>query len=104
LIFTFAPEPTITAGFAERLRALVQSEGGEVMFVALNVSPEEQERRLVEPGRAAFGKLRSVDLLRRLRDELAACATAMPEPALTIDTDSMEPSEAAEVVVRVMSD
>src|SRR5579864_3028877 len=31
LIFTFAPEPTVAADFAERVRTLVQSAGGEVM-------------------------------------------------------------------------
>ncbi|MGB9242841.1 MAG: hypothetical protein WCC03_05765 [Candidatus Acidiferrales bacterium] len=35
LIFTFAPEPTVARDFAERVRTLVQSAGGEVMFVAL---------------------------------------------------------------------
>jgi hypothetical protein len=103
LIFTFAPEPTVPAGFAERVRALVQSEGGEVIFVALTLSAEQQECRLVAPGRAAFGKLRSVDLLRRLRDAFTACEAAMPQPALTIDTGGTEPRDAAEAIVKAMS-
>jgi hypothetical protein len=103
LIFTFAPEPTVSVGFAERLCALVRSEGGEVVFVALTVSADEQERRIVEPSRAAFGKLRCLDLLRRVRDEFTSCAAAMPEPALTIDTNSVEPGEAAEVIMKAIS-
>jgi len=102
LIFTFAPEPTVAPDFAERVRTLVQSAGGEVVFVALTVPPEEQERRLREPGRAAFGKLRSVDLLRRLRDDFTACMAAMPQPALTVDTGTVAPSEAAEAIVGAM--
>lgn len=102
LIFTFAPEPTVTPGFTERVCALVQSVGGEVMFVALTVPPEEQERRLVAPGRATFGKLRSPDLLRRLRADFTACEAGMPEPALAIDTGIVGPREAAEAIVKAM--
>jgi chloramphenicol 3-O-phosphotransferase len=103
LIFTFAPEPTVARDFAERVRTLVQSAGGEVMFVALKVPQEEQERRLKRPDRATFGKLRSVDLLRRLRDDYAACAAAMPAPTLTFDTSIVEPGEAAAMIARAMS-
>jgi hypothetical protein len=102
LIFTFAPEPTVEPRFAERVRALVHAAGGEVMFVALTVPEEEQERRLVAPDRAAFGKLRSLDLLRQLRNEFAACTAAMPEPALTIDTAACEPTAAADAIIKAM--
>jgi hypothetical protein len=102
LIFTFAPEPTVESGFAERVRDLVHAAGGEVMFIALTVPEEEQERRLAAPDRAAFGKLRSVDLLRRLRDEFSACVAAMPEPALVIDTAAFEPAAAAEAIIKAM--
>lgn len=102
LIFTFAPEPTVTPNFAERVRELVHSTGGEVMFVKLAVPPEEQERRLAAPDRAAFGKLQSLDLLRRLRDELAVCMAAMPEPALAIDTGAVTAEEAAEAIIQAM--
>jgi chloramphenicol 3-O-phosphotransferase len=102
LIFTFAPEPTVALDFTERVRTLVQSVAGEVMFVAVTVPPEEQERRLMRPDRAAFGKLRSVDLLRRLREDFAACAAAMPAPTLTVDTSIVEPGEAAAMIARML--
>lgn len=95
LIFTFAPEPTVAADFPDRVRALIAAAGGEVLFVRLAVSPETQERRLGNPDRAAFGKLRSLDLLRELRTAFAACEAAMPAPALTVDTDRQSPGEAA---------
>jgi hypothetical protein len=104
LIFTFAPEPTVKPGFAERVRELVRSAGGEVMFVELTVPQEEQERRLATPERGAFGKLQSLDLLRRLRDDLAACIAAMPEPVLAIDTAAFEPAAAAEAIIKAMPD
>jgi hypothetical protein len=103
LIFTFTPEPTVRSGFAERVHELVDAAGGEVMFVALTVPQEEQERRLVAPDRAAFGKLRSLDILRRIRDQMAACIAAMPEPALTIDTSAVEPAATAEAIIGAIS-
>jgi hypothetical protein len=65
------------------------------------VPPEEQERRLVDPSRREFAKLKSVDLLRELRTkfDIGACEAAMPEPDLTIDTAAMAPAEAAQLIV-----
>ena len=103
LIFTFAPEPSVAPDFPARLRAEVEAAGGQVVLVALTVPVAEQERRLVAPSRAAFGKLRSVDLLRRHRDDFAACAAAMPEPALVIDTAAVDPGEAAARIVALLA-
>jgi hypothetical protein len=99
LIFTFAPEPTVTAGFPERVRTLVEGAGGEVIFVALAVAADEQERRLTDPSRSQFGKMGSVDQLRRLRPGYDACFAAMPPPSLTIDTGASAPVAAAEAIL-----
>jgi hypothetical protein len=103
LIFTFAPEPTVDSSFPARVRALVESFGGTVLFVALTVAPDEQERRLVEPRRAEFGKLRSLDLLFDLRADFARCMAAMPAPDLTIDTSLNSPFFAATRIAAQMS-
>ena len=95
LIFTFAPEGTVAPDFAARVRALVQSHGGTVFFVRLTVSPDEQERRVANADREAFGKLRSLELLHRLRAQFAACETAMPRADLEIDTGALDPTSAA---------
>ena len=47
LIFTFAPEPTVTPTFPARVKALVEAAGGQVVFVRLDVPVDEQERRIV---------------------------------------------------------
>ena len=85
LVFTFCPEPTVDAGFPERLKAVVQQAGGTVSFIRLDVSEEEQERRLVAPSRTG-GKLRRVEVLRSLQKEFQSALAAMPAPALSIDT------------------
>lgn len=103
LIFTFAPEPTVAPGFPERVRTLVEAAGGSVVFVALTVPPGEQERRLVQPGRATFGKMQSLQLLRDLRGEFARCMAAMPNPDITIDTGSTAAEDAARAILAATS-
>lgn len=102
LVFTFAPEPTVAADFPERLCRVARAAGGEVVPVALSVTPAAQERRLVDPARAAFGKLRSPALLRELRDAMDACLAAMPPPVLCIDTDTITAEQAAEAIVALL--
>jgi hypothetical protein len=98
LIFTFAPEPTVAADFPQRVQMAVEAAGGRVVFVALTVPPEEQDRRLNAPSRSAFGKLTSLELLHSLRAQFDAAMDAMPAPMLTIDTAQVGPDEAAEAI------
>jgi hypothetical protein len=98
LIFTFAPESSVDPGFPARVQDLVEAAGGGVLFVALDVTADDQERRLTEPSRAGFGKMQSIDLLRTLRDDFARCMAAMPAADLTIDTRALSPREAAEQI------
>ncbi|MDF2384458.1 hypothetical protein JMG10_23505 [Nostoc ellipsosporum NOK] len=102
LIFTFAPEPSVADDFPERVQLLVESHGGRALFVALTLDRAEQERRLVAEDRAAFGKLRSLELLRALRGEFERCMAAMPAPALAIDTGRTSPEQAAEHIARLL--
>jgi hypothetical protein len=95
LIFTFAPEATVDAGFPDRVRAVIEPFGGAVVFVALTVSREEQERRIGDASRAEFGKLTSLDLLQELRDSFDSSMAAMPAAELSIDTEAFDPINAA---------
>lgn len=95
LIFTFAPEPTVDDGFPARVRARVEALGGQVRFVALTLSDEAQMRRIDDPARAEFGKLRSPELLASLRDGFARSLAAMPAAEMTVDTEQMQPEAAA---------
>jgi len=102
LIFTFAPEASVAPGFPERARAIVATTGGTTDFIRLTLSIDEQERRIDAADRSAFGKLRSLDLLRQLRDQFEACEVAMPPPRLTIDTGQVAPEEAARMVAAIL--
>ena len=103
LIFTFAPEATVEAGFPHRVRAAVEPFGGDVVFVELQVSPDEQELRINAPSRSEFGKLRSLELLRSLRGQFRECMAAMPAPHLSIDTELYTPRQAAEQIADYLS-
>lgn len=103
LIFTFAPEPTVATDFPARVSQMVKEAGGDVLYVALELTDREQDARLVAADRAAFGKMRSLDLLSNLRPGIAACMAAMPEPALRIDTGSRTPAEAADEIVHAIA-
>jgi hypothetical protein len=95
LIFTFAPEPTVVAGFADRVRTVVETGGGAIKFVRLGVSQMEQERRLGLENRREFRKLTSLGLLRALRADFEASEAAMPPADLLIDTEQASPATAA---------
>jgi len=103
LIFTFAPEPTVDRAFPGRVRDIVAEAGGSTLFVALDVAPGEQERRLVSADRTAFGKMTSVPLLHSLRAEFARCLAEMPPADLTIDATRTTPRDAALKIRGAMS-
>lgn len=95
LVFTFQPEPTVAAGFADRVRAVVEEAGGEVKFVRLTVSRHEQEKRIGAGSRKEFRKTTSVELLRALRADFERSEEEMPSADVTIDTEADLPDTAA---------
>lgn len=97
-IFTFAPEPTVAPGFAQRIQDAVSAEGGRVVFVRLTLADAIQDQRIAAADRAAFGKLRSLPLLHDLRSQFAAAEAAMPAAHLTIDTGVVAPADAAQMI------
>lgn len=101
MIFTFQPEPTVEAGFAGRVAALLVERGGEVKFVRLLVSRETQEARISDESRHAFRKLVSLDLLRELRADFEQSEAEMPAADLVIDTELDAPDAAAMQIARL---
>jgi hypothetical protein len=72
--------------------------GGDIIFVRLTLSRDEQEKRIGNSDRAAFGKLRSLDLLRELQDQLTASQAAMAPSAFTIVTEATGPTAASRLI------
>jgi chloramphenicol 3-O-phosphotransferase len=94
LIFTFAPESTVSPGFIDSAIATVQKAGGEICFVELYCPIDALEQRIENPSRAEFLKLRSLETFRELRRKGANSFPPLPVD-LMIDTSTIEPVKAA---------
>ena len=99
LIFTFTPERTVQSGFSERTRKAVEQSGGQVTFVELSVSQEEQERRVIRADRQTFGKVSTVERLREIQAEVDGASVEHPPADLRIDTAEHSPQESAALII-----
>jgi hypothetical protein len=98
LIFTFTPERTVRPTFIDAMVDVVESAGGMVRLVQLTCPVDERERRVQDPSRAGYGKLRSPELVRGLSDAGAFAYPSLPRADLLIDTSVTSPREAAEQI------
>jgi len=103
LIFTFAPERSVSSTFPEELIQAIATRGGRVVFIRLTCSPEEQERRIENASRAEFRKLRSLEFLRQLRDQGSSEYPFLPEPDLVLDTEQCTPAESATIIHKFLN-
>ena len=94
MIFTFAPERTVREDFVGRLQTAIGEAGGEVVLVRLVCDEAEIERRLSDDSRRGSGKLTSVELYRRLRDE-GTFDYRMPAADASFDTTAMSAARVA---------
>jgi len=94
VVFTFAPEATVQRSFPQEAVEVVEAHGGRVRFIALTAPPEVQEARVEAPSRAEFGKVNSLDLLRRLRASGSQAYPPLPAE-LVLDTGLIPAEESA---------
>ena len=99
LIFTFALDRSVGGGFIEKTREVIESAGGEVLFVELRCSKEELERRIEDASRRKFGKLSSAAWFRELEEKGAFAEPGMPAGRLVLDTTKLAASDAAGRIV-----
>lgn len=99
LIFTFAPEATVTSTFIGKLVDMVTAEGSTVEFFELTCPLSEIRRRIDSESRRSFQKLTSVELFDELHSTGALTNYPMPAPRLSIDTSTCTPVEAARHIV-----
>lgn len=99
LIFTFAFEPTVQSSFIKQVQRSVETHGGEVLFVKLQCSNEELERRVTNPSREEFGKLTSLDQFRELKEGGAFVDPGITPDRMVLDTTNIGAPEAAQTIV-----
>ena len=98
LIFTFAFDRTVRSNFIENTRHAVESRGGEVLFVELQCSPAEFERRISDPARREFGKLISLARFQELSAAGAFVTPGVPVDRLLLDTTELSAAETAQLI------
>ena len=102
-IFTFHPEATVEPGLVNDLSETVADAGGSIFFVELLCSHEGVLERIGMDSRKQFGKLTDA----RLYEEIHAAGgfeySGMPTPDLQIDTETVEPFDAAAMIVAALS-
>ena len=98
LIFTFAFEKTVREEFVPNVVKLVESEGGEVVFVNLYCEAAELERRLTDPAREKFGKLTSLELFRQLNSNGTFDTPDNFPDRISVDITNISPLEAAQKI------
>ena len=103
LIFTFAYDRTVSDSFIGKVQSIVESSGGEVLFVELTCSREELERRLTNSSRQEFGKLTSLELFRELSEAGAFKDFGIPSPRFTLDITTLSANEAAKLIVKELA-
>ena len=96
LIFTFAPENTVTPGYFDKLIASTEALGGEILFVKLICKQEDIEARMNSDSRQDHKKLKSVELFRQLQVSNTFECGGLPEVSgITLDTSALTPVESA---------
>jgi hypothetical protein len=95
IIFTFAPERTVSPDFPAQLAARMAAGGGRVDFVAVTCPPDVQRQRMEDASRQASGKLSSAALFDQLDADGAFDYPDLPPAAVTIDSARLSPGEAA---------
>jgi hypothetical protein len=102
MIFTFAPERTVTEGFVGNVVELMTRMGGEVEFVRLECPTEELRERMGAESRQAYGKLTSVEQFDELHADGVFETGGMPAARVTVDTGRCSPDEAARVIAKAL--
>ena len=102
MIFTFAPERTVRAGFVQAAIDVVRGGGGYIDFVELVCPVEELKSRMANASRLQHQKLASVELFEQLHADGVFDSSHMPDTRLTLDTSGMIPSDSAKEIVRVL--
>jgi hypothetical protein len=98
LIFTCVYAAGEDDAFVDETVAVVGRHGGEVAFVRLVCDSAINEQRVAAEDRRAFGKITSVDSLRRMRARWRLDEAIPLRDSLEIDNSTLDPAAAARVI------
>jgi len=102
LVFTFAPERTVSPDFPARLCEAIAGAGGQVSFVEVRCSDDIIEQRLDDASRVEYRKLSSIPLYRSLKQDGAFDYPPIPSQCI-VDSTHVTPSEAAAIIIEALA-
>ena len=88
--------------FVDDAIATVRPNGGTILFIELTCGEKTIEQRIESESRARFGKLRSLELYRELREQSAFAFPPLPEPIVRVATDAVTVDEAVSRIERAI--
>lgn len=103
VIFTFTPEITVRDSFVPALQEGVSGAGGLVRFVELTCAPDELHRRMTQPDRAKYAKLKNSAKYERFAAQGGFDHPIMPKPDYLVDTTQLSAGETAERIAEVLA-
>lgn len=98
LIFTFSPEPTVPKDFIIPLQKQLAGLATEILFVKLFCQDHLIKKRINNPSRNEFRKLRSFEIFEREKNAGSYDFPALPESALAIDNSALNASQVAQCI------
>ena len=101
-IFTFHPEATVEPSLISNLSKIIEEAGGIVFYVELECSHDTILNRIQLESRSQFGKLTDPVLYQRIYAEGGFELAGIPKPDIRIDTESVDPLEAARLIVEAL--
>ena len=102
-IFTFNPENSVDPELIADLDAIVRKHDGTMHYVELLCSDDEVVKRIDNPSRHKFGKLTDAALFRQVSAAGGFDFPPLPEALVTIDTEKLQPAEAAAAIAAAIS-
>ena len=102
-VFTFHPEATVEPSLISELTEIIEDAAGSIFFVELECSTAAILERLGMESRKQFGKLTDTDLYQTIDAEGGFEYQGIPQADIRIDTESMEPAEAARIIAAALT-
>jgi hypothetical protein len=99
IIFTFCYEGVVDDEFIESIERPIHRDGGRIVYIHLQCARNELFRRVVNPERAAYGKINSLEGLTKILDTWK-CETPIPgKPTLVFNNSNVPPDEIARQII-----
>ncbi|WP_438482880.1 shikimate kinase [Oleiharenicola lentus] len=98
-IFTFNPENSVPQAFIDWLFTDLTLRGVTLYSIEVTASEQSIESRIDSKQRQQFKKLTDLGLYRKLRNAGVFLTPTIPRTELRIDTDEVQPIEAAKLIV-----